>query len=188
MQTENRIDYGPLTELIGTWMGNKGVDLAPEPDGTEHNEYYETIIFTEADDLANAEEENLSAVHYVQKVKRITNDKVIHQETGYWIWEQGTDNVIHSLTIPRGICVLAGGKATGKQSESTIFTVEAEVGNEQWPIIQTTFLQQKAKVESYKQQVTLFDNTLHYTQTMVLDIYGRTFEHTDSSTLVKVVE
>ena len=187
MQNENTIDYGPLTALIGTWKGNKGKDLSPEPDGTEHNEFYETIVFTAADDLANAEEEKLSAVHYVQKVRRITNDKVLHQETGYWMWEQGTDKVMHSLTIPRGICVLAGGDFT-QEREKIIFNVKAEVGNQQWPIIQTTFLQQKAKVESYKQQVTLFDNTLHYTQTMMLDIYGRTFEHTDSSTLVKVVE
>ena len=186
MQTENRIDYGPLTGLIGTWTGNKGIDLAPEPDGVEHNDFYETITFTAADDLSNAEEENLSAVHYVQKVRRITNDKVLHQETGYWIWEHGTNNVIHSLTIPRGICVLAGGDFTQKDGK-TIFNVKAEVENKQWPIIQTTFLQQKAKVESYKQQVTLFEDTLDYTQTMVLDIYGRIFEHTDSSTLVKVV-
>lgn len=187
MQDDNSTDYGPLAGLLGTWSGNKGVDLAPEPDGTEHNEYYETIIFTEADDLANAEEENLSAVHYVQKVKRITNDKVIHQETGYWIWEQGTDNVIHSLTIPRGICVLAGGKVIEKSGETT-FNVEAEVGNEKWPISQTTFLQQKAKVKTYNQQVTLSGNTLHYKQNMMLDIYGRSFDHIDENTLTKVAE
>ena len=187
MQDENVIDYGPLTGLIGTWTGNKGKDLAPEPDGTEHNEFYETIVFTPADDLANAEEENLSAVHYVQKVRRITNDKVLHQETGYWMWEQGTDNVIHSLTIPRGICVLAGGKVI-EESKQTLFNVEAEVGNEQWPIIQSTFLQQKAKVKSYTQKVTLSGDTLHYTQNMMLDIYGRSFDHTDTSTLTKINE
>ena len=80
MQDDNMTDYGPLVALVGTWSGNKGVDIAPETDGSEErNEYHETIVFTEADDLANAEEENLSAVHYVQKVKRISNDEVIHQ-------------------------------------------------------------------------------------------------------------
>jgi len=29
------IDYGPLAGLIGTWTGSKGLDIAPEPDGTE---------------------------------------------------------------------------------------------------------------------------------------------------------
>ena len=38
--------YGPLTGQIGTWNGDKGMDIAPEPDGTEHNPYYETITYT----------------------------------------------------------------------------------------------------------------------------------------------
>ena len=29
------IDYGPLIELIGIWKGDKGIDVAPELDGTE---------------------------------------------------------------------------------------------------------------------------------------------------------
>ncbi len=34
------IDFGPLTGLIGTWVGDKGVDRAPEPDGEERSPYY----------------------------------------------------------------------------------------------------------------------------------------------------
>jgi hypothetical protein len=187
MQEENKTDYGPLTNLIGTWSGNKGKDIAPEPDdGTEHNEYYETLIFTAADDLANAEEENLSAVHYVQKVKRISNDEVIHQETGYWIWEQGTDNVMHSFTTPRGICVLAGGKAITTATNITL-NVEAEVNSAHWPITQSSFLQRKATVKSYCQQITFSENMMHYNQTMMLDIYGRSFDHNDENRLTKIV-
>ncbi|TEW55269.1 DUF1794 domain-containing protein [Psychromonas sp. RZ22] len=184
MQDNNLIDYGPLTGLIGTWTGNKGKDLAPEPDGTEYNDYYETIIFTEAHDVANAEEENISALHYIQKVQRITNDKVIHQETGYWMWEQGTDNVIHSMTIPRGICVLAGGKAS--QSVDTVLDVVADVDSQDWPIAQTAFLQKKAKMKTYTQQMIISGDTLSYKQNMLLDIYGRTFDHSDENTLTKV--
>ena len=39
MIDEEYIDYGPLALLIGTWEGDKGVDIAPEPDGTENNPY-----------------------------------------------------------------------------------------------------------------------------------------------------
>ena len=171
----NDINYGPLSGLIGTWKGNKGVDLAPEPDGTERNEFYETIIFSEAGDLSNAEEQQLSALHYVLKVQRVTNDRVIHQETGYWMWEHGTESVMHSLTIPRGICVLAGGSVTEKtvtenpsiggedqQTKEQIFLVEAKLGNEQWPIIQTAFLKQKASMKAYQQKVVLSGDTLQY--------------------------
>lgn len=41
-------------------------------DGTKHNEFYETMVFTEAGDVTNAEEQRLSAVHHVQKVQRIS--------------------------------------------------------------------------------------------------------------------
>lgn len=182
MQDEKIFDYGPLTGLIGTWEGNKGKDLAPEPDGTEINEYHETIIFTPACDLDNAEEEKLSAVHYVQKVQRISTQKVIHQETGYWLWKNGTNQVIHSLTIPRGLCVLAGGTVAEK-GKKTVFDVEASSEDKEWFISQTDFLQKKAKTKTYVQKLILDGDTLKYSQTMGLDIYGREFDHTDNNIL-----
>jgi hypothetical protein len=36
------IDYGPLAGLIGTWNGDKGMDVAPEPEGVERAPYFET--------------------------------------------------------------------------------------------------------------------------------------------------
>jgi hypothetical protein len=53
---DNELDYGPLTGLIGTWTGDKGTDIAPEPDGTENNPYYETITYTAIGDVEDAEE------------------------------------------------------------------------------------------------------------------------------------
>lgn len=37
MENSTEINYGPLTELIGVWKRDKGIDVAPEPDGTENN-------------------------------------------------------------------------------------------------------------------------------------------------------
>ena len=37
MSDDHSIDYGPLAGLIGTWKGDKGADIAPEPDGTEES-------------------------------------------------------------------------------------------------------------------------------------------------------
>ena len=37
------IDYGPLRALVGVWTGNRGMDVAPEPDGAEENPFFETI-------------------------------------------------------------------------------------------------------------------------------------------------
>ena len=44
--TIDGIDYGPLACLVGTWKGDKGMDVSPEPDGsTEESPYFETILF-----------------------------------------------------------------------------------------------------------------------------------------------
>ncbi len=55
MSNEPEVDYGPLAGLIGVWKGDKGLDVAPEPDGSENNPYHETITFTAIGDVTNAE-------------------------------------------------------------------------------------------------------------------------------------
>ncbi|MDA0305228.1 MAG: heme-binding beta-barrel domain-containing protein [Proteobacteria bacterium] len=85
MSDTSEVDYGPLKHLVGSWEGDKGVDIAPEPDGEENNPYFETITFSEIGDLTNAESQILSALFYRQIVKRKSNDEVFHDQTGYWM-------------------------------------------------------------------------------------------------------
>ena len=183
----NDLDYGPLKYLIGTWVGNKGLDIAPEPDGTENNPYYETIVFTAADDVANAEEQVITAIHYRQIVQRKSNDKIFHDETGYWMWDAEAGIVMHSLTIPRGVCVLAGGKYNKeKDSENTAcIEVNAKLNDKEWGIIQSPFMQEKASTREFSQQLKVSEEKLSYSQTTILDIYGKTFEHTDNNELLR---
>ncbi len=82
------IDYGPLRQLIGTWTGRGGLDIAPEPDGTERNPYFETIVFETGGDVTNAESQDLAFIHYRELVQRESNDEVFHDQTGYWIWDE----------------------------------------------------------------------------------------------------
>jgi hypothetical protein len=77
------IDYGPLTALIGTWQGEKGLDVAPEPEGTEENPYYETIVFEAGGDVTNAEIQTLAIVRYRQVVHRKSNGEIFHDQIGY---------------------------------------------------------------------------------------------------------
>lgn len=176
--------YGPLAALIGTWEGTRGEDIAPEPDGTEVNSYYEKIVFTGLGTTENAESQQLSVVFYTQEVRRNTNDKLLHHETGYWLWEKDSDTVVHSLTIPRGMCVLAAGKFSQVDGESTL-NVEAQIEQSEWQIIQSPFMMKNAKMRAYQQQMIVSEETLSYSQTMMLDIYGKEFEHTDNSVLTR---
>ncbi len=176
------IDYGPLAVLIGVWEGDRGEDVAPEPEGEENNPYYETIVFEAIGDVTNAESQTLVALHYRQIVKRKSDDKVFHDETGYWMWDAESDTVMHSLTIPRAVALLAGGKAR-KEGEATVFEVSAKLGDSDWAIIQSPFMQNKAKTTAFAHTISVTANELIYAETTMLDIYGRSFEHTDKNVL-----
>ena len=100
-EQQNDINYGPLTGLIGSWQGDKGIDLAPEPDGEESHAYYEALTFEAAGDVTNAGKQTLAVLRYHQVVQRKIDDAVFHDETGYWMWDSNTNTIMHSLTIPR---------------------------------------------------------------------------------------
>ena len=84
------IDYGPLRGLIGSWKGDKGLDVAPEPDGTEENPYWETLDFEAIGDVTNAESQTLTVLRYQQVVRRKSNDEIFHDQCGYWMWDAAT--------------------------------------------------------------------------------------------------
>jgi len=176
----------PLSRLIGTWKGNQGVDIAPKPDEDENNPYYETLIIEALDaEIENAEEQELVALRYNQIVREKANDKISHSEVGYWIWDKKKNAVMNSFTIPRGVCILASGSFASSEEELTI-QVAANIEDTSCSIAQSDFMMQKAKTKSFKREVKVVGDTLSYTQEMVLDIYGRLFDHTETNVLTKV--
>lgn len=187
MSKNNKIDYGPLTGLIGEWKGNKGMDIAPEPDGSENNPYYETLTFTAIGDVTNAEEQNLAVLHYRQVVQRKSDDNVFHDETGYWMWDSQTKQVMHSLTIPRGVSLLAGGTHQEQSEGPLIIKVAAQDASTgaDWQIIQSPFMRDKAKTTEFSQTLEVGDGKLSYSETMMIEIYGKVFEHTDQNELTR---
>ena len=179
------IDYGPLEGLVGTWTGDKGLDLAPEPDGKEETPYYETINFIAAGDVTNAEIQTLVIVRYHQVVSKKKNDEVFHDEVGYWTWDRATNAIAHSLTIPRAVCVLAGGVYEASQGDSVVLEVAAREGDSDWGIVQSPFMRDNAKTTAFTHRIEIRGDTLVYSETTTLDIYGSTFAHTDGNTLTR---
>jgi len=177
------IDYGPLACLLGVWKGDSGMDVAPEPNDTERNPYYETIIFEAAGDVTNAEEQALAVVRYHQEVSRKSNDKVFHDQVGYWLWNAANSEVIQTLTLPRAVTLLAGGSVAVEDGR-TVFSVRARDGDTEWGIVQSPFMQEKARTLEFRHQLTVIGDRMHYKETTVLDIYGdHHFDHTDQNTL-----
>jgi len=181
------LDYGPLAELIGVWKGDKGLDVAPEPDGAENNPYYETITFTAIGDVTNAESQLLTALHYRQVVQRKSNDKVFHDETGYWMWDASVGVIMHSLTIPRAVSVIAGGMHSGAKGDdgNIVLEVSASLDDKDWQIIQSPFMRDNARTTAFQHQIIVGDGKLSYSETTIVEIYGEVFEHTDCNELVR---
>jgi len=196
------IDYGPLSALLGIWEGDKGVDVAPESDGTEENLYYERLCFEAAGDVTNAEQQVLAVVRYHQLVSRKSNHKVFHDQVGYWTWDKTTAEITQSLTIPRVVTLLAGGiylaenivdedkvgknNVTNNSQNSVVkLTVAAAVDHADWRIIESPFMRDNASTRSYRHELKVGGGILSYKQTTMLDIYGSSFEHTDTNELVK---
>ena len=179
------IDYGPLARLVGTWEGDRGLDVAPEPDGSEESPYYETIRFEAIGDVTNAESQTLAVVRYQQIVSRKSNDEVFHDQTGYWMWDAASGTVMQSIVIPRAVCVLAGGSFAGSvESGSRVeLSVAAGLDDPDWGIVQSPFMRDNARTVSFRHDVVVDGNTLSYSETTALEIYGRSFDHTDENEL-----
>ncbi len=185
---QGEVDYGPLAALIGTWTGDKGLDIAPEPEGTEENPYYETIVFEAAGDVENAEEQKLAVLRYLQIVRRKSDDQVFHDQTGYWMWDAAQRTVMHSIAIPRGLCLVAGGILSDAEAaaDPLVLRVAAADGDPHWGIAQSPFLRDHAKTVRYSMSLKVSGTTMVFSQTTSLQIYGRDFEHTDDNELSRI--
>ncbi len=135
--------------------------------------------------MTNAESQDLAFIDYRELVQRESNDEVFHDQTGYWIWDKDAALVIHSFVIPRAVAVIAGGRFehTPDASGPVVLNVRAAVDETDWQIIQSPFMSRKAKTLEFRQTVTIDNGTLTYSQTTVVEIYGKRFEHTDDNEL-----
>ncbi len=182
---EEDMDYGPLSCLIGTWRGRSGTDVAPEPDGPEASAFYETITIEAAGDVDNADEQELMILRYHQAVYRKSNDKHLHDQVGYWLWDKASGEVVQTLSIPRAVTLLAGGTATVEGNTTTIEVASTD-GDPKWGIVQSPFMQGKARTVSFSHKVTVSGYTMTYFETTLVDIYGqKSFVHTDGNTLTR---
>lgn len=182
----DRIDYGPLAQLLGKWIGNKGLDNAPDANAEpDRSPYTDELTFTVAGRAENAEEQELAAVKYHHVVRKQENGLIFHDQIGHWIFEPSTGLIMHSLTIPRAVCLLAGGSITQNDDE-TIFEVEAKAGSETFGIVQSPFMFEKAKTTAFHMRLSVKGDEMSYREVTSLFIYGKDFEHVDKSTLKRV--
>jgi len=178
------IDYGPLTALIGTWRGDKGMDIAPDPEGVEENPYHEILTFAPIGDVTNANEQRLVGLRYHQSVTRKADDQVFHDQVGYWMWEAATRTVIQSLLIPRAVGLLAAGRWAPAPGP-VVLEVASATESDDWGVVQSPFMRARARTVGFRHRVVVDRDTLAYEEATIVDIYGGRFEHTDTNTLTR---
>lgn len=182
------INYGPLALLVGKWAGDKGMDVAPESDGTvEENPFYEELVFDAAGNVTNADRQELAIIRYYQKVFRKSNQEQFHDQLGYWLWDAKAQTVMHTISIPRGVTLIAGGEFAFDSDEldSALLNVASEDGGD-WGVAQSPFMRDNARTTAFSMKLKVDAGKISYSQTTMLDIYGREFDHTDKSQLVRV--
>lgn len=175
------IDYGPLAGLIGRWSGDRGVDRAPEPEGEERSPFHETLLFEACAEVDNAQQQFLVVLRYHQVVRRKSNDKVFHNESGYWSWDRSSGVLMQTLAIPRGVALVAGGEYPARDvyEGEIVLEVRAALGDPDWPVAQSPFMRDKASTVAFSHRITLNGDQLAYTESTLLRIYGREYKHTD---------
>ncbi|MEZ9502226.1 heme-binding beta-barrel domain-containing protein [Vibrio sp. 10N.286.51.B11] len=183
--TINGMDFGPLAKLVGTWKSVEtgGVDISPGQEGTEVGAggpavtpFYEVMTFEVAADATNASDQYLVALYYKQEVFRKADDSKLHDQRGYFIYDQKNQVVYNSYCVPRTTCVTAEGPAG-----DTMTLVASKRG-----IAESEYMTDNATTTGFTMNISISDDTLTYSQTTGLEIYDNAFAHTDSSTLIKV--
>ncbi len=170
------LDFGPIAGLVGTWQGDKGVDVAPGKNAPQVAAYFETITVKVVGDVTNAGAQKLAVLSYHQEVFRKADGKKFHDQIGYWIYDVKTKEVHHTISIPRAVTVVASGKAA-KDGSITVST-SSEIG-------QSQFMLDNAKTTKFDMTLTVEGDNLSYSMTTHLDIYGKAFPHTDVNVLTR---
>lgn len=180
------IDYGPMAQLLGKWVGDRGLDNAPDNNADpDISSFIDEMTFTVAGRAENAEEQELVSVKYHHVVRKQENGLIFHDQIGHWIYEHSTGLIMHSLTIPRAVCLLAGGNVIQNDNEY-VFDVKSTAGSETFGIVQSPFMIEKAKTKAFHMRMVIEGNILSYEETTSLFIYGKDFEHVDKSSLMRV--
>lgn len=66
-----------------------------------------------------------------------------------------------------------------------IIEVSAGLEDKDWGVIQSPFMRDNAKTTGFSQRIKVGNGKMTYSETTMLEIYGRTFEHTDENVLIK---
>jgi hypothetical protein len=180
-------NLGPLRAMAGVWQGQRGLDVKPKAEGPRKQAYVERMELQPIDPVTNGPQ-LLYGLRYHTHIVKPEQVKTYHEQVGYWLWEPATGSVVHTLTIPRGMTVMASGRAA---ADARAFELVATQGAEDWGICSSPFLLHAFRTVEFRIKVRFEDDgTWSYEEDTVLMIHGQPepFHHTDRNVLRKVAD
>lgn len=179
-------NYGPLRYLIGIWEGEIGHDIALDDDlGIETNKFRERMFFEPMGQIDN-HAQKLFGLRYKTMAWRLGEPDTFHEELGYWLWDAKAKQVMRCFMIPRGVTVIAGGRA---KEDDRVLKMSAKLGSKTYGICSNIFLDKEFRTVEYKLKMSIVDeNSIRYEEDSVLKLKGRSklFHHRDANTLRRV--
>ncbi len=178
-------NLGPLAAMAGLWVGSRGLDVNPKPDGPEKQVFIENYELQPIDAQTNGPQ-LFYGLRYHTHIVKPNDPETFHDQVGYWLWEPATGALLQTIAIPRGQVAMAAGNA---KADAKSFRLDAIRGSLTNGIVSGPFLEYAFRTESYTITVTInADGTWSYEQDTILIIPGQAepFHHTDRNTLRKV--
>jgi hypothetical protein len=192
---ETLANLGPLRPLAGIWTSADGADVhpvgpgsditGPVVDGDEHNDFVERYELHPIDPQTNGPQ-LLYGLRYHTHIVKPGEVETFHDQVGYWLWEPAASTVLHTLAIPRGQVLLAGGIA---EPDATEFELSATLGSEVYGILSNPFLDRSFRTTSFRIRVTVNDDgTWSYEEHTTMRIPDREglVDHVDRNTLRRI--
>lgn len=180
-------NLGPLRGMAGIWEGQCGMDVKPKVEGAKKQAYVERMELQPIDPQTNGPQ-LIYGLRYHTHIVKPDQVKTYHEQVGFWLWEPAANTVVHTLAIPRGVTVMAGGTVNADARE---FELVATHDSENFGIRSTPFLDYAFKTVEFRIKVTINpDGTWSYEEDTVLKIRGQDelFHHADKNNLSKIAE
>lgn len=177
-------NLGPLYWMAGKFEGEFGVDVSPKAEGPEEKKYKEYYNLQPTDPQHNGPQ-CYYGLRYHTQIFADGEEETFHDQVGHWLYEPETGNIMLTMSIPRGLTLIATGNAP---KDAKTFKLTAARGGKSNGIISNPFLEEKFKVIKYEIEVEIHKDGWSYHQetTMLIPNYDKAFVHSDAATLRRI--
>ncbi len=176
---------GPLSQLIGSWEGEKGQDISETNAVPVEKHYRESITFEPVGPIRNGKHE-LYGLRYTTQAWPDGEKTPFHTELGYWLWSPEDHQIVRCFTNQNGVTIHAGGSC---DSDAHHLEMIASCESDEFGISSSPIMNNGCKTLSYKFKLDMLDdNQFSYVEETHLrsPAHEDVVIHTDKNALTRL--